>query len=341
METQMLKPYSFLLYILAIVVFFFAGIAWAIFSVAGKNQMLAGGAIVLGYGVVGAGIGLVAALLTAYATNRSLIVKLNLVLFVFMLGFAAYFFLSYQARQRVKQQKEPTNQQQPRPKAPTKLGFINFNLPGLSANSVGLSSITQLFAPKVQTEGKHPAHLGMFAPDMYQNEVLYFYANINHEKPLDEHLPSDSITFTRTEQNDVEIATAPPWLNPQHLKLDYGIIYFTIETLYKDFVEVVVNTATGQTALLSSDAGKIVYLPDFLLHTYSIKPLNPNAQSLKVKPLDYAGLVSGTYSLLQPIAIKQDWLRVALMDKNMKKTAEAWLKWRENGQLLIEYSLLC
>ncbi|MDX1317257.1 MAG: hypothetical protein R3262_06895, partial [Xanthomarina gelatinilytica] len=65
MAHQAVKPYSFLMYFLAIIAFFFLGIVYANITEAGKGQMLAGGAIVFGYGVIGAFIGLCLSIFTA------------------------------------------------------------------------------------------------------------------------------------------------------------------------------------------------------------------------------------------------------------------------------------
>ncbi|WP_040247769.1 hypothetical protein [Psychroserpens mesophilus] len=106
MAHKLLKLYSFLLYILAIITFFFIGISIADIVGAGKNQGLAGGAIVLGYAVVGSVIGLILSLLIANKTNRKVIFRLNLILALSILGFIAYYQIRYQNRQEAKMKKQ-------------------------------------------------------------------------------------------------------------------------------------------------------------------------------------------------------------------------------------------
>lgn len=106
MAHKLLKLYSFLLYILAIITFFFIGISIAGIVDAGKNQGLAGGAIVLGYAVVGAVIGLILSLLVANKTNRKVIFRLNIILALSILGFIAYYQIRYQNRQEAKMKKQ-------------------------------------------------------------------------------------------------------------------------------------------------------------------------------------------------------------------------------------------
>ena len=102
----MLKARSFLLYVLAIMAAFFAGLIVAGLLDAGKHQGLAGGAIVLGYGVVGAGVGLLVALFIAWQANRNTVVRLNGILAILILAFFVYFHIKYKEREAQKQEKE-------------------------------------------------------------------------------------------------------------------------------------------------------------------------------------------------------------------------------------------
>lgn len=59
---------------------------------AGKNQGLAGGAIILGYGIISAVIGLIAALFVSNRANRKIIFRINIVLVAYIVAFCAYFY---------------------------------------------------------------------------------------------------------------------------------------------------------------------------------------------------------------------------------------------------------
>ncbi len=78
---------SLLLYFFVIFVFFFAGVYFAILTKAAEGQGLAGGAIVLGYGVISACIALLFSLVVAYHASEEVVVKLNKVLGVIFLIF--------------------------------------------------------------------------------------------------------------------------------------------------------------------------------------------------------------------------------------------------------------
>ena len=117
MAHHMIKPYSFLLYFLALLCFFFIGVSYAGFVDAGKNQGLAGGAIVLGYGVMSASIGLIASLFLASKTSRKTIFTTNIILALSILAFWAYYHLKYLERKKTKALEK---QKQEQPKTPTK-----------------------------------------------------------------------------------------------------------------------------------------------------------------------------------------------------------------------------
>ena len=94
----MLKPSSLLLYLLAIIASFFVGLSIAGLIEAGKHQALAGGAIVLGYGVMGAVIGLLIALFIAWKSSYTIRFRLNIFLALGILAFFVYFHFKFRTR---------------------------------------------------------------------------------------------------------------------------------------------------------------------------------------------------------------------------------------------------
>jgi hypothetical protein len=347
MAHQAVKPFSFLMYFLAIITSFFIGVTYAGIVEAGKGQMLAGGAIVLGYGVIGAFIGFVIAIFIAIKANRDLIIKLNIFLALAILAFFSYYTINYQKRQKEKEKEkiEEENQRQERrlkknPTAPV-MEAETLNDNETSAIEYNHAKQLALLSQKSNiSQNNSEMGLGMFSPNLEENKTLYFYGNITYEKAINEHLPYDSITFRYDRYNQIEIATAPPWLNPAHLKLDYGMLSFKINTIIRDFVEVEVNKANGQTSFVSTEAGTIQFWPDFLLHVHAIEFLHPEIQKIKSRPFDYSDNVNVNFEIMQPIAIKQDWILVELKDNSYKKLGTGWVKWHENGILLVNYSLL-
>jgi hypothetical protein len=43
---------------------------------------------------------------------------------------------------------------------------------------------------------------------------------------------------------------------------------------------------------------------------------------------------------MRPQLIKDEWMKVDLLDQSFIKVNEGWIKWKENNTLLINYSLL-
>jgi len=90
-----LKPSRILFYLLSAVLFFFLGIIFAKISGAGKNQMLAGSAIVLGYGVVSGFLAFLAAIIAAQFLKNTTVVAFNKIgagVLVLLWGYFAYRF---------------------------------------------------------------------------------------------------------------------------------------------------------------------------------------------------------------------------------------------------------
>jgi hypothetical protein len=330
MAHQAVKPYSFLMYLLAIIAFFFLGIVYAGITEAGKGQMLAGGAIVFGYGVVGAFLGLCLSILTAIKAKRHVIIKINGLLTLIIVASFAYFYINYQKRQREKLKNEPPTKQQPITPKPT--------APAEDAQEI--EPLAMLTKNEIEKQTEPEMGLGMFTPNFHQNRALYFYGNPTLGKSVQEHMPTDSITFKQREYGGFDIATAPPWLVPDHLKLDYDMLYFKVKSISHDFIEVIVNTTNNQTAFVDRYSGKLQYWPEFLLDIHSVEFPEPSKHTVYVKPLDYAGTVRTPYSFMRPIKIENEWMHVKLQNNDFKEVGKGWIRWRKDGKLLISYNLM-
>lgn len=99
---KLINPASLFLYFFTIIVFFFVGIYAAKLIGAGKNQMLAGGAIVFFYGVVSSIIAVIGALFVAHGVNHSTIIRINKILAIFfflLVGLTSYMFITREKRE--------------------------------------------------------------------------------------------------------------------------------------------------------------------------------------------------------------------------------------------------
>ena len=91
-------------YLLFFIFGLFIGIQYANIIEAGKGQMLAAGAIVLGHGVVGAVFGLIISVVISviYKAKPHLIILLNKILAVLVICFVLFFWFKYQEREKQK-----------------------------------------------------------------------------------------------------------------------------------------------------------------------------------------------------------------------------------------------
>lgn len=316
---KLFKPASLLFYFFMVIVFFFAGVYYAGITGAAEGQGLAGGAIVLGYGVISAFVALLVSFIIAYYAERELIVRINQILGIVFLIFIAITAYRLITRERSETTSEPSSQLTPRP-APT----------------VATGSAVDIQMPDENSE----IGLGFFTPDFINHSVLYFYGMPNFEKPVSDHTPSDSITFQQLDGHRFDISYAPPWLVPEHLKMDYEILHFKIKSINRDFVEVIVNKTDQRNAYVNRHAGRITYWPDFLLNVHSVEFPPNQPQTVRIKPLNYAGQVTTDFVFMKPLRIQEDWMEVELQDQNFQKVGDGWIQWRNNQKLLIEYSLL-
>ncbi|MCB0456512.1 MAG: hypothetical protein R2776_04310 [Flavobacteriaceae bacterium] len=325
-----LKPASLLFNFLSLILFFIVGLYVAGVMEAGKNQGLAGGAIVLGWGVLFAGIAFILSFfVTRYVAHKK-IVWLNII-------FGALIFIIYGVKFFEFQQKksETYKNQEQLEKKPT--------APAIDAEPTAMlyEEDTLLYLTNTIQQGQSTSMgMGFFSPNFYENPVLYFYGNPNLEKGIQEHMPYDSITFKRNKYNSFNIATAPPWLVPEHLKLDYDMLYFKIESITEDFAEVVVNTSNGQTSYINKRSGKIIYWPEFLLSVNSVEFYPNSKEKVRERSFETASIVQTSYQFMKPIKIKGDWAQVVLLDSNFQKIGDGWIQWKKGNKLLITYNLL-
>lgn len=328
------------MYFLAIIAGFFLGLVYAAITEAGKGQMLAAGAIVFFHGLIGAFIGLCLSLFAAFKVRRDLIIKINVVLALVIVTSFAYFYVKYQKRQREKLENEPFKQEQPKTPKKTVPAGEAMQLEGSQTTSINYNKGKSLTVMSEKGNLDHTG-LGMFIPNFHENKTLYFYGNPTLGKGVMEHSPTDSITFKKSQYGGFEIATAPPWLVPDHLKLDYDMLYFKVQSITHDFIEITVNTTTNQTSFVDRYSGKLLYWPEFLMQINSVEFPDPESHFIYNRPFETSGKQNQVPNMLmRPIRIKNEWMQVELLGDDFKVIGNGWIRWMENGKLLVNYSLL-
>lgn len=310
------RPSNILFYFLSSVMFFFLGMIFAGITNAGKDQGLAAGAIVFGYGVIAGFVTFLSSIVAARILKEQYIVLINkifAVVIILLLTFFVYRFLTHKAAadesQGVKLEKKI---------------------------DLTFASVFQLMP---SGEKEIPFGLGMSKPRFYENNAVYFYGDPNLEKSVSDHAPMDSLVFRRTEIG-IELSYAPPWFAPAHLKMDYEILFLRIITLHREFIGVIVNELDGRIAFMNRYDSDLQYWPEFLLSVSSVEPINVKTNPIRARPFLHASISPIQYSILKPIRISDKWIEVELYDDNLKSHGKGWLQWQENGKLLITYSLL-
>lgn len=316
---KILKPANIAFYFLMLLVFFAVGLYISALLGAGKHQGLAGGAIVLGYGVLVGGIAFISSFFIAYHVKPQLIVKLNWILLLLLIiayGITHYRYLERQnkAEEQNDLQLSPKNTTQP-----TAMRYKYSKTPVLSKNEkIGI---------------------GFFIPNFYENSTLYFYGGVNLEKGLIEHTPQDSLAFTIDQYKNFTTQYAPPWLLPAELKLDYGIIHLKALGIGHDFIKVETNRIENRVAYVAKNVGTFKSWPEYILSMNSVELKQNTNQVVRIKPLDYAGEVKATFKSITPLLVEGDWLYGILLNNTQTETGKGWIRWRKDGKLLITYSL--
>ena len=313
---KLVRPACLLFSILTLILFFFVGLLYAGWMEAGKNQGLAGGAIVLGYGVIFAIIALLISFFATYHLRHKSVVRGNIALTILIL--ASFLLVKNNADARKKKREEQN-----------KIESQNTTKPINQDKILALIHYAKEEKPLNNTE----MGLGVFKPNIKEGQALYFYANPNFEKPVLEHFPTDSLLFDRTELGQFTVSQAPPWLVPLHLKMDYDILYFKVISLSQEFLKVEGNKNNGFSTYVSKGDGDLFFWPDFLLKVNSIEFLKPADKMVRIKPLIHASLVTIDFDFMKPMLITESWAKVALLDANYNKKGEGWIQWRKKRSI--------
>ncbi len=211
---------------------------------------------------------------------------------------------------------------------------------GFSKNNLVLNKSTF----KTSSNNTHTSEinmgLGLFMPHYGDYPTLYFYDGTYLEKESIEQVPSDSVLFGIDQFGSPDIASAPPWLDPAHLKLDYGIMAFKVLGLSQNFVKVEVNKQTKQSSFLDIYNGTFMAWPEFLLTVNSVEFDANSDQKVFNKPLDFADEIKVEFYAMIPILLEDEWMYVSLVNMDYEEQRKGWIRWKKGNEWQIIYSLL-
>ncbi|MFZ1706005.1 MAG: hypothetical protein WAT79_16790 [Saprospiraceae bacterium] len=318
-------------YFLMFIVFFFIGMYIAGFIGVGKNQMLAGGAIVFGWGILFAILALIFSFFVVHIVQETSIVRFNWLLLIILLILYGITHYRYIEKQKEKDYED--------------LGLgktiVKKTRPLLLDASIKSSPEDVYKPPPHLTQSSEPKMgIGLFFPLFIENPTLYIYGDVNLEKSIMEHTAIDSVVFAKDQYHNPTTSYAPPWLYPEHLKLDYGIIAFKVLALGHDFVKIEANKQNNQITYLDKNQGTFIPWSQFLLTVNSVEFKEKSNQKVFVKPLDYAGEVHITFEYMQVLLVEGDWMYVRLVNDDLKEKGKGWVRWIKDNTLLIKYSFL-
>lgn len=159
---KIFKPASLLFSFLAVLVLFIVGIYFAGLIDAGRNQGLAGGAIVLGWGVLFAGAALFISFFATYKLAHKKVVLGNWILLLLLLISYGITHYRYNQRQKLKEEIDKPFKEKP-------------TLPTTPAEPTAMLSLVE-----ISDEGDIPSNskenasgMGFFTPEDDSGEVKY------------------------------------------------------------------------------------------------------------------------------------------------------------------------
>lgn len=205
---------------------------------------------------------------------------------------------------------------------------------------IAIVGISQSYAQRYDPNYMLPVGIGVASPTMSTGEPLFLYPAPDFDALPDPSKAIDSVTFKKSEHY-IDIASAPPWLAPEHIKLDYQIFNFRVITYAQNWVEVMVNNATGQTSWVDRQAIGYKDWGTFLTEVVAVEIIDINKNPIRTKPLDNASILAQVPGAqLRPIAVKGDWLLVSTVGLADRIVPTGWIRWKKDNVMLITYSLL-
>ncbi len=281
-----------------------------------ENSGLVGGALVFWYAILGMLLGLIIGIVVwRFCTTKQLKIA-NWVMAVFSLAMIGWFSLNMFAAYR-----EGMSDLSELPKTTKPIP----------------SSDSEIAAPieEPEPEFKVSIGLGMAEPAMNPNQTILLYQEPNEEAIL------DSLIFEEGPYHLI-IKEASNSINPEVNKLDYQMCYFLWKSQKNGFLEIVLDKNTGQRAWVKSDFMTAFSWPRFLTSIHSVEPRDMTNNPVRMSPSDDAKAIEGldSFSILQAKAVTGDWLLVNILDGNYQAISKGYIRWRKNGELILDYNLL-
>jgi hypothetical protein len=296
-----------------------------------KADGMAGAVEVLAYALMGGLILLVSAIVLVKQLPRRISIRLLLIaapLALILLTYATWHFRKNKAEKDRQWELEQEKFRHMKPTAPTRPAMF-FTTAPFWASAQG---------PQREEQG----HFGLgFVSLRISTGSFHFYGDPDMDALPVPQNANDSLVLVMGEHH-VDIASAPPWFVPAHMKMDYDLLLLKAITLSQNWIEVEVNSIDGSTRWVASEAVDFTTWTEFILAVPTVEIIDPGTNPIRIKPLDHASeMADGADALLKPLAVRGEWLMVSTSDLADRMPPTGWIRWRKGDRLLVRYNLLC
>ncbi len=216
---------------------------------------------------------------------------------------------------------------------------------GYSPKDVDLLESLNAERTKVLPFADDSAGLGIVSTNLDPEFVIYLYEAPLFDSSSDLELqPTDSLVFSRGEYSiEASGIASRPEFRPLASKLDYGILFLRAVTQTRHSIEIVVDEERMTTLWVASDAVNFVPWSSFFLSIHSVERIDKTTNPFHVGPDETTRTLANPSSreCLEVRAVTSQWMRVSSSEVCGDIQVEnAWIKWWDDGELLITYNLL-
>lgn len=125
--------------------------------------------------------------------------------------------------------------------------------------------------------------------------------------------------------------------NPYKFRIDYSLLMFICTGVEGDKYKVIVNKSTGLEKYIKKENIWILRnWQDHVLHSVVSIDFDKNMNPLKNKPTidsDTIELGENIDPVIEPIEIKEDWLKIKYWDNDIEKTG--WIVWKSDNKIIV------
>lgn len=188
-----------------------------------------------------------------------------------------------------------------------------------------------------------PLGEGVLSINIEKSPTLLFYTDTLQAKPF------KVISIGRDKDGEFLIRNpkGAAWLRTEQLSLEYYIFVIRVDTVLGKWYRVFANAGPNPILWTKASPEKQFrkWAPFLLKETTAVEP---GPVAIKAGPSESSKTIRRVTSkdCFEAVEIKGDWMRIRSntrldCDESDKPLKSGWIKWRENGRLLVDYFLTC